>query len=167
MTAGIVPSGTSLSPVSQGAEISVSRVFDAPRELVYRAFVDPDQFCQWFGPAGFSVPCETVQSDVRPDGFQRFVLVNDADPSQRSPVEVALSEVVEDELLVAHADIGEMADGRTARIRLRLEFLDQASGTTRLELRQGPSHHEMCRDPQAVWESSFTRLDSLLRRSLS
>ena len=159
--------GTSLSPVSQGEEISVSRVFDDPRDLVYRAFVDPDQFCQWFGPADFSVPYETVQSDARTGGFQRFVLVNDADPSHRTPVDVALNEVVEDELLVAHADIGEIAGaGRTARIRLRLEFLDQASGRTTLELRQDPSRHEICGDPQAVWESSFTRLDSLLRRSL-
>src|SRR5580704_5028231 len=159
--------GTSLSPVSQGVEISVSRVFDAPRELVYRAFVDPDQFCQWFGPPGFSVPCETVQSDARTGGFQRFVLVSDADPGHRTPVDVALSEVVEDELLVAHADIGGIAGaGRTARITLRLEFLDQAGGRTRLELRQGPSRDKMCDDPEAVWESSFTRLDSLLRRSL-
>jgi uncharacterized protein YndB with AHSA1/START domain len=159
--------GTNLSPVSQGGEISVSRVFDAPRELVYRAFIDPDQFCQWFGPAGFSVPYETVQSDARTGGFQRFVLVRDADPSDRTPIDVALSEVVEDELLVAHADIGRIGGaGRTARIRLRLEFLDQSSGGTRLELRQDPSHDEMCGDPEAAWESSFTRLDSLLRRSL-
>ena len=154
---------TRLSPVSQGGEISVSRVFDAPRELVYRAFVDPDQFCQWFGPTGFSVPCETVQSDARTGGFQRFVLVSDADPGHHTPVDVALSEVVEDELLVAHADIG---TGETGRIRLRLEFLDQSSGRTRLELRQDPSRHEICGDPEAAWESSFTRLDSLLRRSL-
>ena len=159
--------GASLSPVSQGGELSVTRVFDAPRELVYRAFVDPDQLCQWFGPPGFSVPCETVQSDARTGGFQRFVLVSDADPSHRTPVDVALSEVVEDELLVAHADIGGIAGaGRTARIRLQLEFLDQSSGRTRLELRQDPSRHEICVDPEAAWESSFTRLDSLLRRSL-
>jgi uncharacterized protein YndB with AHSA1/START domain len=158
--------GASLSPVSHG-EIFVSRVFDAPRELVYRAFVDPDQFCQWFGPAGFSVPCETVQTDARTGGFQRFVLVSDADPSHRTPVDVELSEVVEDELLVAHADIGGVAGaGRTARIRLRLEFLDQSGGRTRLELRQDLSRDEMRGDPETAWESSFTRLDSLLRRSL-
>jgi uncharacterized protein YndB with AHSA1/START domain len=149
--------------VSQSGEISISRVFDAPRDLVYRAFVDPDQLCQWFGPAGFSVPCETVQSDARTGGFQRFVLVSDADPGHRTPVDVALSEVVEDELLVAHADIG---TGETGRIRLRLEFLDQGGGRTSLELRQDPSRGEICGDPEAVWEGSFTRLDSLLRRSL-
>ena len=153
--------------MSNSGEISVSRVFGAPRELVYRAFVDPDQFGQWFAPAGFSVPLETVHSDARVGGFLRFTLVSDADPGHRIPVDATLNEVTEDELLVAHADIGAIAGaGRTARIRLRLEFLDQASGSTRLELRQDPSRHEICDDPEAVWESSFTRLDSLLRRSL-
>ncbi len=149
--------------MSQGEEISVTRVFDAPRELAYQAFVDPDQFGQWFGPAGSSVPYESVQNDVRTGGFHRFVLVSEADPSRRTPVEVSLSEVVEDELLVAHAELG---TGGGAKIRLRLEFLDEASGKTRLELRQDGSRHELCGDPEAAWESSFTRLDSLLRRSL-
>jgi hypothetical protein len=45
------------------------------------------------------------------------MLVSDADPTRRAPVDVALNEVVEDELLVAHADIGAIADaGRTTRI---------------------------------------------------
>jgi uncharacterized protein YndB with AHSA1/START domain len=153
--------------VSHSGEISVSRFFDAPRELVYRAFTDPDQLCQWFGPAGFSVPFETVQSDARTGGFLRFTLVSDADPDRRTPVDAALSEVVEDELLVAHADIGALAGaGSTARIRLRLEFLGQPAGRTTLELRQDASRDELCGDPEAAWESSFTRLDSLLRRSL-
>jgi uncharacterized protein YndB with AHSA1/START domain len=40
--------------VTEGArhEITISRVFDAPPDLVYRAFVDPDQLCEWYGPAG-------------------------------------------------------------------------------------------------------------------
>ena len=159
--------GASLSAVSQGGEISVSRVFDAPRELVYRAFVDPDQLCEWFGPTGFSVPCETVQSDARTGGFQRFMLVSDADPTRRTPVDVALNEVVENELLVAHADVGAIADaGEDGQDQAAAGILDQSSGRTRLELRQDLSRHEICDDPEAAWESSFTRLDSLLRRSL-
>ena len=67
-------------------EITLSRVFGAPPELVYRAFVDPDQLCLWFGPEGLSVPCESVQIDARPGGFQRFVLVDNADPAMRSRV---------------------------------------------------------------------------------
>ena len=153
--------------MSNSGEISVSRVFGAPRELVYRAFVDPDQFGQWFAPAGFSVPLETVHSDARVGGFLRFTLVSDADPGHRIPVDATLNEVTEDELLVAHADIGPLAGtGRTARIRLRLDFLDHASGQTRLELRLDPPRDELGGDPEAAAESSFTQLDSLLRHSL-
>jgi uncharacterized protein YndB with AHSA1/START domain len=37
----------------------ITRVFDAPRELVWRAWTDPDYFMQWWGPKGFTAPvCE-------------------------------------------------------------------------------------------------------------
>ena len=37
-------------------ELVIEREFDAPREAVYRAFVDPDQLAAWFGPVGCSEP---------------------------------------------------------------------------------------------------------------
>lgn len=147
-------------------EITISRVFDAPPELVYRAFVDPDQLSEWFGPVGFSVPPETVQIDARPGGFQRFVMVSDEDESARSPVDATFTEVVENELLVAHQDV-EGIPGVSGRVRfhLRLEFHEEAGGKTRLELRQGPYTEQLGNDATAGWESSFTKLDSLLLRS--
>jgi uncharacterized protein YndB with AHSA1/START domain len=148
-------------------EITISRIFGAPPELVYRAFVDPDQLCQWFGPEGFSVPCETVQIDEQPGGFQRFVMVSDQDPTFRNPVDATFTEVVENELLVGHQEV-EGIPGTTGRLRfrLRLEFHPEAGGKTRLELRQGPYAGQLGDDAKAGWESSFTKLDSLLRRSL-
>jgi uncharacterized protein YndB with AHSA1/START domain len=148
-------------------EIAISRRFDAPRELVYRAFVDPDQLCEWYGPAGFYVPCETVQIDARAGGFQRFVMENVEDPAGRYQVEVTLSEVVENELLAGHQDVERIGAARPAgRTALRLEFLEEANGTTVLELRQGPYTEETGGEARARWESSFKNLDSLLRRSL-
>jgi uncharacterized protein YndB with AHSA1/START domain len=151
--------------VTQAAkeQITFSRVFDASPELVYRAFVDPDQLCLWFGPEGFSVPCESVQIDARPGGFQRFVLVSDTDPEIRSRVDATFAEVVENELLAGHQEI-EGTPG--SRIMLRLEFQPEAHGKTRLDLRQGPFTAERGEDTKTGWESSFVRLDSLLRRSL-
>lgn len=148
-------------------EISLTRIFDAPPELVYRAFVDPDQLCQWFGPAGFSVPAETVQIDARPGGFQRLVMVSDEDPAQRSEIDATFTEVVENKLLVAHQDV-QGVPGTTGftRFHLRLEFHEEPGGRTRLELRQGPFTDQMGKDTVVGWESSFTGLDSLLRRSL-
>jgi uncharacterized protein YndB with AHSA1/START domain len=148
-------------------EITISRIFDAPRELVYRMFVDPDQFCQWFGPVGYSVPYESVEIDARPGGFQRLVMVNDDDPTERSEIDATFSEVVENELLVGHQDVeGIPGTTGTVRFRLRLEFHEEPGGKTRLELRQGPFTEQMGSDTKAGWESSFTKLDSLLRRSL-
>jgi uncharacterized protein YndB with AHSA1/START domain len=148
-------------------EILVARVFDAPPELVYRAFVDPDQFCLWFGPDGFSVPCETVQIDARPGGFQRFVMVSDDDPGLRSPVNATISEVVENQLLVGHEDVvGLPGTVGSNRLHLRLEFRDEPGGRTLLEIRQGPFTPELAIEAKSGWESSFIKLDALLQRSL-
>jgi uncharacterized protein YndB with AHSA1/START domain len=148
-------------------EITISRVFEAPRELVYRMFVDPDQLCQWFGPVGFSVPCETVQIDARPGGFQRLVMISDDDPAFKSPIDATFSEVIENELLVGHQDVeGIPGTTGTVRFHLRLEFHEEPGGRTRLVLRQGPFTEQLGQETAVGWESSFTKLDSLLRRSL-
>jgi uncharacterized protein YndB with AHSA1/START domain len=147
-------------------EIKISRVFDAPRELVYRAFVDPDQLSEWFGPVGFSVPPETAHVDARPGGYWRLVMVSDEDENVRSPIDGDITEIIENELLVAHQDV-EGIPGTSGHLRfhLRLEFHAEPGGKTRLELRQGPFHEQMGKDTVEGWESSFTKLDSLLRRS--
>src|SRR3954454_12045532 len=53
-------------------EIVLTRVFDAPRRLVYDAFTRPELLKRWFGPRGWSlVVCEV---DLRVGGAWRFVL---------------------------------------------------------------------------------------------
>lgn len=44
-----------------------SRVFDAPRELVFKAWTEPVHFANWWGPKGFSL--EIAKMDVRPGGI--------------------------------------------------------------------------------------------------
>lgn len=148
-------------------ELRITRIFDALPELVYRAFVDPDQLSEWFGPVGFSVPPETVQIDARPGGFQRFVMVNDQDETIRSAINATLTEVVENELIAGHEDVDGIP-GRPGQVRFhfRLEFHEEPGGKTRLEMRQGPYTQEEGADARSGWESSFTKLDLLLRRSL-
>jgi len=51
-------------------ELVFTRVFDAPRELVFKAWTSPKQVAQWWGPRGFSNPvCEL---DLRPGGAIRI-----------------------------------------------------------------------------------------------
>jgi len=143
-------------------ELVLTRIFNAPRELVYKAFTDPDQLAQWFGPVGFSVPRDTVESDARVGGHQRFVMVSDADPSFRSPVNARFTEVIENELLVGTEDwegVPGLQDGGS--MSLRLEFHDD-DGKTRLVVRQGPYTEEMEGMAREGWGSSFTKLDALL-----
>jgi uncharacterized protein YndB with AHSA1/START domain len=49
-----------------------TRLFDAPRELVYSAFTDPKHLAQWWGPDGFTLT--THSHDFRPGGVWRFVM---------------------------------------------------------------------------------------------
>jgi uncharacterized protein YndB with AHSA1/START domain len=143
-------------------ELVITRTFNAPRELVYRAFVDPDQLAQWFGPVGYSVPRNTVEVDVRPGGYQRFVMISDDDPTERAPVNATFREVVENELLVGMQEVeGIPGMMETVQMYLRVEFFDE-DGKTRLVLRQGPYTDEMAGMAHAGWESSFTKLDVLL-----
>jgi uncharacterized protein YndB with AHSA1/START domain len=143
-------------------ELVITRVFDAPRELVYRAFVDPDQIAQWFGPVGYSVPRETVDVEVRPGGHQRFVMVNDENPDETSPVNGTFTTVIENELIEGYEDwegVPGLQEG--GRMTMRIEFHDEG-GKTRLVLRQGKYSTQMEDMARQGWESSFTKLDTLL-----
>jgi uncharacterized protein YndB with AHSA1/START domain len=153
--------------MSTTTELTISRIFDAPPELVYHAFADADQVGQWFGPVGYTVPFESVSSDAEVGGHQRLVMVNDEDPTDRSTIDLTFTEVVENELLAGHQDVqGIPGSTGTERFHLRLEFHAEPGGKTRLELRQGPFREPLGDGAVEGWESSFTRLDSLLRRSL-
>ena len=64
MTAAATPYGE--------ASVTLTRVFDAPRALVWKAWTDPKMMAQWFGPRGFTNPvCEL---DVRTWGSLRIVM---------------------------------------------------------------------------------------------
>ncbi|MGZ4904689.1 MAG: SRPBCC family protein [Halobacteriota archaeon] len=52
-------------------ELIVTREFDAPRELVFRAFTDPDLYVQWLGPRGLTTTLETFEP--RSGGSWRYV----------------------------------------------------------------------------------------------
>ena len=52
-------------------ELFITRDFDAPRELVYKAFTDPKLVAQWFGPRDYSTRVDKMEA--RPGGLWRFV----------------------------------------------------------------------------------------------
>lgn len=50
-------------------DLEITRVFDAPRELVWKAWTDPEQAVRWWGPRGFLLPYHEL--DIRPGGKWR------------------------------------------------------------------------------------------------
>ena len=147
-------------------ELVIERVFDAPRELVWKAFTDADQLTEWFGPEGYHVPRDSVSVDIRPGGHQRMTMVPDTpELPPGGPVDVRIDEVVELELLVGHEEFeGEMAElFGTTHMDVRIELHDEG-GKTRLVLRQGPYSEDFVSDAKEGWVSSFTKLDRLLAR---
>jgi len=77
-------------------EMVITRTFAAPRELVWRAWTDPQQIVKWWGPNGFTNTL--FEMDVRPGGVWRHMM--HGPDGTDYPNEVAYIEVVEPERLV-------------------------------------------------------------------
>jgi uncharacterized protein YndB with AHSA1/START domain len=87
-----------MTDTAAAQQIEITRVYDAPRELVWRAWTEPEELVQWWGPPGWSTPLETVTMDVRPGGDFRLTSVSD--DGVEMPVVGVYREVVEPERLV-------------------------------------------------------------------
>ena len=79
-------------------ELTYTRVFDAPRELVFRCMIEPEHLTYFWGPAGVSTPWRASRWTRARAGLET-VMVNDADGS-RYPTQAVYLEVVEPEKLV-------------------------------------------------------------------
>lgn len=53
-------------------EIVLSRLLSAPRELVWRAWTEPEHLIHWWGPNGFTNTFQEI--DIRPGGVWRFIM---------------------------------------------------------------------------------------------
>jgi len=60
------------SAVSEVERMTVTRIFDAPRELVWKAWTEPKYVAQWWGPKGFSAP--VCQMDFRVGGKSLYCM---------------------------------------------------------------------------------------------
>ncbi|MCU1446166.1 SRPBCC domain-containing protein [Cryobacterium sp.] len=144
-------------------QMRLERYFDAPPDRVYRAFTDPEQLAEWFGPLGFHVPRSTVRVDARPGGYWRLVMVNNDNPAITSPVDSVFTEVDENARLVGYEDARGMPGVRDGtRLVLSIEFTPDGDGTL-LRIVQGPFPEELSDKGAVGWRQSFGKLDALLR----
>ena len=140
--------------------VQITRTFDAPRELVWAAFSEPEQVAQWWGPEHFHTPVDSVEIDLQPGGRYHLSMIEDASGTGYS-VRFDVEEVVENELLVMRSP-AQPELGLTEDVTCRLEFAD-VDGKTRVELTAGPYVGEMRKMSELGWTAQFGKLDELLK----
>ncbi len=144
-------------------QLALTRIFDAPRALLYRAFTDPDHFAAWWGPIGNSLPRDEIEFDVRPSGHLRWTEVFPADPRVRVHIQVDLAQVVLGELLDGTMHVtGQLPEGlEPFETKVRIEFHDEPDGRTRVEVRQWLPE-DLASPSEEGWRQAFTKLDAML-----
>ena len=139
---------------AERGEVTITRIYDAPRELVFRAMIEPEQFIQFWGPTGTHVPLESVVIEPWVGGRFESTMVMD-DGSGEFPLKGTFTEYVELEKLTFTEPGSNMVSAST--------FTDLGDGRTEVVIHQ-TNVAEMFRSPQALagFETSLDRFDAFL-----
>jgi uncharacterized protein YndB with AHSA1/START domain len=119
-----------LSQWALDREIVLSRVIDAPRDIVFFAWTDPKHLPNWFGPAGFGI--ETKEIDICVGGLWRFDMI--APDGQLWPSRMRFRRIERPTLI--EIDHGADSDDDPARFRTTITFDEQSNSKTVITLRQ-------------------------------
>jgi uncharacterized protein YndB with AHSA1/START domain len=139
-------------------EVLITRIFDAPREQVFRAWTDPDEVAAWYGPAHMDAPREKIHIDLCVGGRWELTMVQRGGGAEFA-IGYEILELVEPELIVMRSDpMPQM--GMHEPVVVRVEFHDLGA-KTRMTLSDGPypagrSHAE------AGWNAAFDKLAAVV-----
>jgi uncharacterized protein YndB with AHSA1/START domain len=149
---------TSGAAASNEREIVITRLFDAPPEVVFEAWTNPEQMAQWWGPEGFTNPvCEL---DVRVGGDWRMVM-RAPDGAMYLCRGVYLEIVVPERLVFTNIAVDD--EGTPVLDCLTTVMFEEEAGTTRLTLRTRavalvPGAVEKLAGMDTGWSKSLDRL---------
>ncbi len=156
---------------SEDRVLVITRIFDAPRELVFRAFTDPKHALKWMGPRDF--PAHHVEADIRPGGKWRMGLrAAEHITDHRRGAELwqggVYKEVVPPERLVWtfrwDAEPGSEDGAANPETLVTVTFAEH-NGKTKMVFSQGVFNTKANRDGHSGgWNSSFDRLEELVRQ---
>ena len=140
--------------MTETTELLITRIYNAPRELVFACMTQPEHLTHFWGPIGTSAPIDKIKIDLRVGGVFETVMVNDADGS-RTPTCGVFVEVVEPERLVWHEPEMDITTTST--------FVALDEGRTEVRIHQ-TNVPEMFRSPeaQAGFKSSLDRFAAYL-----
>lgn len=139
--------------VTEGT-IRIERTFDAPREQVFRAWLEPEQVSKWYGPEHFTAPVETITIEPRVGGRWEVVMVPPG--GGEAPVNSKIVELVEPELIVLENEA--IREHGISVTRTRVEFHDEG-GRTRMVMVDGPYDGNMGEMAGMGWKGAFAKLE--------
>jgi uncharacterized protein YndB with AHSA1/START domain len=143
------------------AEIVITRVFNAPRAVVFEFWTDPDQLAKWWGPVGYHTPREDVAIDFSVGGRFQLRMVETATGAEVW-VRGEIVELVEPEILTIRMYVPQPIGLPPMETRTCVQF-DDLGDQTRITLRQGPfSTADQREQTSKGWIHSFATLDQLL-----
>lgn len=116
-----------MTATASANEIAITRFYDAPVQLVWDAWTDPEQVAKWWGPRGFTLT--THSKDLRPGG--RWVYTMHGPDGVDYPNDTKYIEVVPLSRLVYDHGAN---DGRPPLFRVTVDFTD-LGGRTRMDMR--------------------------------
>jgi uncharacterized protein YndB with AHSA1/START domain len=138
-------------------EFTSTRVLDAPRELVWKAWTEPEQLARWWGPKGVSTPRNTIELDLRAGGAFKLTMVADETGSE-FPSDMQFREVVEPERIV----FGWEAQRGLGAGEVTVTFTDIGDRTEMTTRFVGYQTDEIARDSQVAWGTQIDKLAELL-----
>ena len=147
----------------QKQDLVLTRVFDAPRDLVFRAWTDPKHLAQWFGPNGFTNPvCEV---DLRPGGVWRHVMRGP--DGKDHPMTAIFQEFVTPERLIFTCYVPDRKKPLFEILNI-VNFTEE-NGKTKLTveakvIQSTPEAAPMLAGMEAGWTQSLERLAELLEK---
>jgi uncharacterized protein YndB with AHSA1/START domain len=135
-------------------EVLITRIFEAPRAEVFRAWTEPDEVAEWYGPEHFDTPREKVHIDLRVGGRYELTMVERSSGAEFA-IGYDIVELVEPELIVLRSDpMPEV--GIPEPTVTRVEFHDHGA-KSRMTLSDGP--YPVGRDhAEAGWSASLDKL---------
>lgn len=146
-------------------ELTFMRIFDAPRELVFKLWTDPKHMAQWWGPRGFTNPVCAL--DARPGGA---ILIHMRAPNgDTHPMTGTFDTIVEPELLVVTA-VARDLDGNPLLEAITTVTFEQQGGKTKLTLHAkavgiAPIASQMLAGMEPGWTQSLEKLEELVGRT--
>jgi uncharacterized protein YndB with AHSA1/START domain len=152
-------------PTFAEREVTITRVFDAPRALVFAAWIDPKHLAQWWGPQGFTNP--VCEFDPRVGGLIRVHMR--APDGTIYPMKGEVREIAAPERLV-FANIAIDDAGKPLIEGLTTVTFAEANGKTTLTLHtRGAALVEYAtahlKGMEAGWRQSVDKLQAYLARA--